>query len=71
MTLVELAEQTVGVGIEQLAQLRIGLAQRRGQQAFGEHQGIVGLTEQHRAAEDALVLGGIGRRRVLEAHFGR
>ena len=70
VALVELAEQAVGVGVEQLAQLRVGLAQRGAQQALGKHQGVVGLTEQHRAAEDAPVLAGIGRRRVLEAHFG-
>src|SRR5690606_34235549 len=38
--LVELAEQTIGMRIEQLAQLRIGLPQRRAQQAPWKHQGI-------------------------------
>ena len=71
VALVELAEQTVGVGVEQPAQLGVGLGQRRGQQAPGEDQGVVGLAEQHRAAEDAPVLGSIGGRRMLEAHLGR
>lgn len=53
--LVEFAEHAVGMGIEQLTQLRIGLAQRRSQQAFGEDQSIVRLVEQHRATENPLV----------------
>lgn len=71
MALAEFAEQTVGVGVEHALHLSIGLAQGHTEQPSGENQRIVRLPEQHRAAKDTLVLGGIGRRRVLEAHFGR
>ncbi|MDT4855069.1 hypothetical protein FQZ97_894080 [compost metagenome] len=70
VALAQLAEQAFGIAVEQPAYLGVGLAQGRSQQAPGKDQGVVRLVEQHRAAEDPLVLGGVGRRRMLEAHLG-
>ena len=71
MALLNLAKQAISIGIKHQAHLGIGLTQRRGEQAFGKYQGVIGLIEQNRTTEDPLVLGSINRGRMLETHLGR
>jgi hypothetical protein len=48
--------------------LRIGVAQRQIQQGFVDDQGVAGLGERHRAAEQALVFAAVAVGRVPEVH---
>lgn len=69
--LLDFPKQAISIGIEHHPHLGIGLTKRRGEQTLGKYQGVIGLTEQYRATENALVFRGISRCRMLKAHFGR